>query len=156
MITFWVQQTCNVWLLAHLPATPQPTPGWETRTGPAWSCVSSLERWPGRCWSKTEGSHTACQRNSYFKHSLQHFVLRFVPRYSQNVHDDTQGPHVTWLVIFLWAQNLWSLSATNRISVIKTNKKQKCYRRWESRRVYLHALLSGWLTHVVRCVTGGQ
>lgn len=56
-------------LLSHLPATPQPTPGWGTHTGPSWSCVSSPERWPGQCWSKTEGSHTACQSNYFFKHS---------------------------------------------------------------------------------------
>lgn len=28
--------------------------------------------------------------------------------HSQDVHDDTQGPHVTGLVILLWAQHFWS------------------------------------------------
>lgn len=33
---------------------------------------------------------------------------------------------------------------------------QKLYCQRESRQVHLHALLSGLLTHVVRCVTGGH
>lgn len=44
---------------------------------------------------------------------LQHVLLRV---YSQDIHDDTQRPHVAWLVIFLWPQNLGSLSATSKIS----------------------------------------
>lgn len=28
--------------------------------------------------------------------------------HSQDVHDDAQGPHVTGLVILLWAQHFWS------------------------------------------------
>lgn len=33
---------------------------------------------------------------------------RPTPAHSQDVHDDTQGPHVTGLVILLWAQHFWS------------------------------------------------
>lgn len=43
----------------------------------------------------------------------QIFLVAFIGlhiKYSQDVHDDTKRPHVTWLVIVLYAQNLRSLS----------------------------------------------
>ena len=35
------------------------------------------------------------------------FKLIPVQQYSQNIHDYTQRPHVTWLIILLWPKNLW-------------------------------------------------
>ena len=46
-------------------------------------------------------------------HHLKMFVVHRM-KHSQDVRDDAQRPHVTWLVVFLWTQNLRSLMQ-NRI-----------------------------------------
>lgn len=55
------------WEFSHLLVIPQPTLGWGIHTGPSWFSSSCREKWPGPCWNKMEGSHTAYRDRATLK-----------------------------------------------------------------------------------------
>ena len=94
------------------------TRAWGTRTAPSGSSSSSRGRWGGRGWSRTEGSHTtwaahfhrlvSASSDMEYSVSIIHVHISFqgMMSYSQDVHDDPQGPDITGLVVLLRAQHL--------------------------------------------------